>query len=490
MSQPHTTNPQPPRPATNDASARASFPFNTNLPLDERFDVVVVGGGPAGVAAATAAAREGAKTLLVEASGCLGGMGTAALVPSWAPFWDYQKIIYRGLAGRVFNQCKAAMPGIPADRFDWVPIDSEHLKRVYDSLAQKHGVEVLFHTRLAAVWRGPRGDMDGGVIVLASKAGLSAVKARVYIDCTGDADLAAWAGAPVEIGGTGKKPMPATLCFILCNVDTDKIARSSGSAFDHTGVPLGSIEATNLPLGVDNPDSPIHAIVASGLYPLIKDTHVIGDIIAPGVVSFNAGHLYGVDGTDPASLSRAMAAGRAMAAQFRDGLARFHPAAFGRAFLVETAALMGVRDSRRVTGDYIITLNDYLARRTFPDEIARNAYYIDQHPDTPADACGKQARETWEKSTFCYKPGESHGIPYRSLTARGLRNVLVAGRCISADLAVQASVRVMPVCLVTGEAAGVAAAIAANKHGGDVRAVDAASLRARLREHGAWLPET
>jgi hypothetical protein len=129
-----------------------------------------------------------------------------------------------------------------------------------------------------------------------------------------------------------------------------------------------------------------------------------------------------------------------------------------------------------------------MARRTFPDEIARNAYYIDQHPDTPKQAQGVEAYKVWEKNAISYKPGESHGIPYRSLTPLGLRNVLVAGRCISADLAVQASVRVMPVCLVTGEAAGAAAAIAATKHGGDVRAVDVGSLRSRLREHGAWLP--
>ena len=133
--------------------------------------------------------------------------------------------------------------------------------------------------------------------------------------------------------------------------------------------------------------------------------------------------------------------------------------------------------------------DDFVARRSFPDEIGRNCYFIDIH--TAQDEIGEVTRERIPvpERIERYGNGESHGIPYRCLTPVGLRNVLTAGRCISSDRTVQGSVRVMPVCLVTGEAAGLAAAMAASRQAADVHTVDVADLRARLRSHGAWLPD-
>jgi glycine/D-amino acid oxidase-like deaminating enzyme len=438
------------------------------IPLDDSWEVVVVGGGPAGCAAAAAAAREGARTLLVEATGCLGGMGTAGLVPAWCPFSDGRKIIYRGLAERVFNACKSGMPHIPQGALDWVAIDAELLKRIYDDLVTEAGAEVLFRTVLSAV----DADGEGGVaaLVLSSKAGLSAVRARVYVDCTGDADLAAWAGAEFHKGeaGTGEV-QPATHCFLLTNVD-EYAYRHGPSTRDK-----------------DSPCS-IFAALQSGRYPLIRDPHLCNSLVGPRAVGFNAGHLWDLDATDPRSLSRAFIDGRKIAKEIRDALAEFHPA-FRNAFLASTAGLMGVRESRRIVGDYTLTVADYLARRSFTDEIGRNSYWIDVHTakgEIPRARAGEQlCPERYEH----YGPGESHGIPYRCLTPRGLRNVLVAGRSISCDRPVQGSVRVMPPCLVMGEAAGMAAAHAAAQNGADVHAVDLGRLRARLREEGAWLPE-
>jgi len=133
------------------------------------------------------------------------------------------------------------------------------------------------------------------------------------------------------------------------------------------------------------------------------------------------------------------------------------------------------------------TVEDYLARRTFPDEIRRNSYFIDVH-HSQADAPRTQDPQWFEKTTHRYGPGESHGIPYRCLTPKGLVDVLVAGRCISTDRAVQGRTRVMPVCLAMGEAAGVAASLAARAPAPDVHAVVAEALRRRLRECGAYLP--
>lgn len=435
------------------------------VPLDSSYDVIVVGGGPAGCTAAAAAAREGARTLLVEATGSLGGMGTSGLVPAWCPFSDKEKMVYRGLAAKVFDSLKAQMPHVKADELDWVPIDPEKLKRVYDDLVTESGARVLFLTTLADVERDDNGNLT--TLLLLNKGGLKAYRAAVYVDCTGDGDVAAWAGAEYRKGDeeTGEL-QPATHCFILGNVDD--------YAYQH-----------GPKLHAENPYSPIHEVVRSGDYPEIPDTHLCNNLVAPRAVGFNAGHLWGVDNTDSFSVSEALMSGRRMAAAYRDMLAAVHPAAFGNAAVMSTGTLIGTRESRRITGDYVLTVEDYISRRSFDDEICRNSYFIDVHGTQKE----QQSGEGSGLAITLYGPGESHGIPYRCLTPRGLRNVLVAGRSISCDRRVLGSVRVMPVCLAMGEAAGLAAALAASHTGGDVHAVDITQLRSRLREEGGYLPD-
>lgn len=195
--------------------------------------------------------------------------------------------------------------------------------------------------------------------------------------------------------------------------------------------------------------------------------------------------MFYVDNTDPVSVSRAAREGRKMADAYQRALAEFAPDAFGNSFLVSTGTQVGIRETRRIIGDYVLTLDDWLTRRDFEDEICRNAYFIDLH----ATAEEMRAKKKVTEHRFeHYKPGESHGIPYRCLTPKGLRNVLVAGRNISVERAVHGSIRVMPVCLSMGEAAGLAAAMAAQAAVPDVHAVDTALLRTRLREAGAYLP--
>ncbi|MEX0777550.1 MAG: FAD-dependent oxidoreductase [Phycisphaeraceae bacterium] len=456
----------------------SDYSFQRAIPCDESFDVIVVGGGPAGCTAAAAAARQGARTLMIEASGCLGGSGTSALVPAWCPFSDKEQIIYRGLAQRVLEQSKQGSPHIKPDALDWVPIDPEKLKRIYDDLVTEFGVKVLFHTMLSHVDAQARpcetsslaGIRSVNAIVTTNKAGLQAWRAKVYIDCTGDADLCAWAGAKFAKGDDrGGKLMPATHCFMLSNVD------EYGYRF---GPKLHSAHA----------DSPMHAILGSGKYPRISDAHCCNNMVGPGTVGFNAGHVWGVDNTEPWSVSAALIEGRKMAAAFRDALAEFHPQAFGNAFLVTTGAQIGIRETRRVIGDYVLTLDDYLQRRSFNDEICRNSYFIDVHRGKEEAAKSHDDYKKWEKMTHRYEKGESHGIPYRCLTPRDLRNVLVAGRSVSAERIVQGSIRVMPVCLAMGEAAGMAAALAGASEQHDVHTVDVQDLRDRLRKVGAYLP--
>jgi glycine/D-amino acid oxidase-like deaminating enzyme len=434
--------------------------------MDDEHDVIVVGGGPAGCAAAAAAAREGARTLLIERAGALGGMGTLGLVPWFCGYDDGKDIIARGLAEHV----RLALGG--------TAIDPELLKRAYDDLVTRFGAKVLFLSQLCSVEMAEDGKIDA--LLVSGKAGLRAYRAKVYVDCTGDGDLAAMAGAPFEKGDGAGNLQPATHCFTLTNVEPY-------DCWYNPKRPAGSAPSVHF----FDPDSPVHKAIQSGRYPLIVDLHSCSIQIGPRAYSFNTGHVFDVDNTDPESVSAALIHGRKQAAQYRQAFAEFHPA-FAHAFLAATGSLLGARETRRIMGDYTLTIDDYLARRSFPDEICRNAYNIDVHgtKKEAVKACGEAIAtliERNDKEIKSYGPGESFGVPYRCLTPKSLSNVLVAGRCISTDRRVNGSIRIMACCLTTGEAAGIASAMSAADDG-NVHQVSTEALRLRLREHGAYLP--
>lgn len=456
----------------------AEYAVRRSIPLEDGWDVIVVGGGPAGCTAAAAAAREGAKTLLLEATGILGGMGTSGMVPGFCPFTDGEKIIYSGLARHVFERNLAGQLNNPQGNIHGhTPINQEKLRRIYDDLVLQAGVTVLFHTRLTAVELASDGVIDA--LLVAQKEGLVAYRAKIYVDCTGDGDLAAWAGAEFELGdpATGET-MPPTLCSIMSNVDT----------YEYT---FGRKLFTWYKTG----ESPIWDVMRSGRYPEIPDSGLCATLVGPATVGFNASHVFDVDATNTASITAAMFKGRKTAAALRDALAEFHPRAFGNAHLVTTAPLLGVRESRRIMGDYKLTFDDYLARRTFDDEICRNCYHADMHYNYEKHGRFTDFQSNYDKIFNLpdkqggrYATGESHGIPYRCLTPHGIKNLLVGGRQISCDRITLTSVRVMPVCMSTGEAAGVAAALAAADAAHDVHGVPVPIVRARLQVAGAYLP--
>lgn len=441
------------------------------IPLCDAYDVIVVGGGPAGCTAAASAAREGANTLLIEATGSLGGMGTSGLVPAWCPFSDKEKIIYCGMAEAVFNRSKESAAHVRPQDVDWVPIDPEALKVIYDDLMAQYGVTVLFNTSLCGVDSDENGEVTA--IVVSNKSGLNAYSAKTYVDGSGDADLAVWAGAKYEFGENGGEAMPSTLCFSLSNVDLYAYLYNP-----KYGMSAGGMHP-------NNPMSFTHRLPSDDRFPDIQDTHLCNNIIGPGTIGFNAGHIFSVDSTDPRSVSSAMMAGRRIANQYRDALAAYFPEAFGNAYLVSTAPVMGIRESRRIIGDYTLTAEDYINKADFEDEICRNSYYLDIH--YTKEELSRRAKGQIDDETRCarYGTGESHGIPYRSLLPRGIKNVIVAGRSISCDKRIQGSVRVMPVCLAMGEAAGMAAAMAAAESG-DVHTVDVPQLRSKLRDAGVY----
>lgn len=449
-----------------------SFKLEKNIPFNNEYDIIVIGGGPAGCTAAASAAREGAKTLLIEASGMLGGMGTGGLVPSWSPFWDKEKIIYRGMAEEILNETKKYSSHIMPQDLDWVPIDAEVLKRVYDRFVKSYGADILFNTVLSTVETDGKGNVT--TIIVSNKSGMTAYKAKAYIDCTGDADLAAWAGAEFEHGNENGSLMPASLCFVIGNVD------EYAYRFDcNSGLNYGTMQGVN-------PKSVIHKIAADKKYPLVTDTHLCHQIIGPRTIGFNAGHLFNVDSTNPASVSEALIKGRELVYQIHEGLKEYFPSAFASSILVNSAPMMGIREGRRIIGDYKMTVEDYIQKRSFYDEISRNSYYIDLHLTIEEIQKSEEQGISREDINRRYGRGESHGIPYRCLLPKSLTNVIVAGRSVSCDRQIQGSIRTMPNCLCMGEAAGLAAAISLSDNG-DVHNIDTECLRRRLKEEGAYI---
>lgn len=348
-------------------------------------------------------------------------------------------------------------------------INPELLKRVYDNLVIESGANIIFGSQLCNVELIEDGKVD--VIIVSNKAGLTAYKAEVYIDCTGDGDLATWAGAEYEKGGTNGELQPATHCFTMTNIDEYALENGPGIHFF-------------------DPASPIHKAVHSRDYPSIVDYHSCLIRIASQTFSFNTGHIYDIDSTCPNSLSHAVIHGRKMIAQYENVFAKYHPA-FRNAFLCNTACLLGTRETRRIIGDYILKIDDYLERRSFSDEICRNAYGADVHSKEDSISFTKMTIEEIKKEinnrVKRYKPGESFGVPYRCLTPKYLKNVLVAGRCISTDRHANGSIRVMACCLNTGEAAGTAASICVLDKVG-IKSVNIHKLRTNLKGNGAYLP--
>ena len=433
------------------------------------YQVIVVGGGPAGCAAAIASAREKKSTLLIEATTALGGMGTMGLVPAWCPFSDQEKMVYRGIAEKIFNRSKKYVTNVSEEAMDWVGINPEALKRIYDEEVSDAGVRVLFQSQVCSVVS-DQGKVEA--VIVANKAGLTLFEGEVFIDATGDGDVAVQSGAAYEAGREGRHLQSATHCFSIANVDAfgyEHVLRNEMRTDDAWTAQNGGRE--KLICVKLSQDSELD---------MIQDTHFCNNMFAAGTVGFNAGHLEAVDPLDPFQVSEKLMQGRKLAHQFEVGLRRHAPEAFGNAWLAQTGPLLGIRESRRIVCDYMLTVEDYLERRSFEDEIGRSCYYVDVHRSREE----KKKGNTQEYEH--YGPGESQGIPYRCLLPKGLENLLVAGRCIGSDSLANGAIRVMPPCLVTGEAAGLAAAMA-TENGGLTRKIDVGRLMEKLEGYGAYL---
>ncbi len=423
------------------------------LPVRGAYDVLVCGGGPAGAGAALAAAREGARTLLVEKYGMLGGTWTTGLLN---PFFE---CVGRGwlVDELVQNLSRAgAFASWRKERYDDHVFDVETMRRVLETMMQEAGVTLLYYTLVAdAVVQDDR--VSG--VVIESKAGREAILAKVVIDGTGDGDVLARAGCDYEIGrASDGQVQPLTLMFEIAGLPEGWEQRSSEELYDQM---ISIIEEHRLGYRLPYP--------RCSFAPWVINTPV------PGTADVQCTHAE-ADPLDPADLTRATILCRRQAYETVDVLRRIPGLENIR--LTHTAAQIGVREARRLKGRYYLTAQDLMAGRRFEDAVTSCAFVIDVH-DLEKGGTGED---------LCTVRIQPYEIPYRTMLPERLRGLLVAGRCISGSHEAHASYRVTGTAMALGQAAGMAAAWAV-REGLELDAIDARKLRNVLQTRGAKFAE-
>jgi hypothetical protein len=445
----------------------------------EPHDVLVVGGGNAGCAAALAAARNGARTLLVERYGFLGGTATASMVGPWMTFHSGDDRIVGGIAEEIVERlvARGASPGHLRDASDYVPtitpFDPEAHKALLFEMMRESGVSLLLHSLFLDALVDERGAVVGATF--ATVAGKRELRGQVTIDATADAYVAASAGAAVRQGDERGRVQPASLMFRLSHVDLAKMAEYLRDHPDQARTSLAPAERSAQSM-----------TAVAGLYELWDrarrsgDIHVPRELVSffvtpyPDEVSVNMTRVVDIDPLDPDDLTRAEVEARA---QVMELLAFFRGSVpgFENARLAATATQIGIRESRRVVGEYTLTRDDVLQARTFDDAVARSAYPIDIHNPSGSGT-----------TTHRLPAGASYEIPYRCLVPESVDGLLVAGRCISTTHEALASTRLTPTVMTLGQAAGTAAALAVEARVAP-RAIDTRLLRERLVRDGVDL---
>lgn len=418
-------------------------------------DVAVIGGGAAGIAAAVSAARTGASVLLLEKNSFLGGTMTAATLGGICGLFsvvDGEPIqMVFGFAEEIRQRLMAV--GGTTGPYKWLqtaslPYDVTILKAIFDDVTSCRGLEVLFCANLTDVAT-ENGRIDA--VVLRSRGTSFAVRAKVFVDCSGDAELCCLAGGQYEFDAAHLQ-FPSTM-FRMAGVDT---SRTRTTTRDELRFNLERAVKD----GFDLPRT------TGGIYS-----------VHDGIVHLNITKI-GLNGRppnpfDPVEMSAAEREGRKQAQLYLEAFRRYVPG-YERAFIVDIGAELGIRESRRIRGKYTVTGEDVLSERRFEDAIAVNCWPVEDH------GAGPTTNWQW------LSPGGYSQIPFRSLLPEGLRNVVVAGRCISATRQAQASLRVTANCFSMGHAAGIAAAVVAGDFDSSILPV----VRKKLEQQGAVLEPT
>jgi hypothetical protein len=433
--------------------AAITYKVEKEIPVEYEADVIVVGGGPGGLGAAVMAAKNGAKTLLVERFSQLGGMASVGEVhPFMANHIDgvsLDKPVYPQWieAMSKYTPNKNACKNNRVEGYPNRLISKEAAVMGSEDLCLEAGVEILYHHALSDVIT-----KDGSVdyIVLFSKSGLTAAKAKIYIDCTGDGDLAARAGCEFEQGGPSGHCQPMTICFKLGGVDRSK-------EFDRPSI-----------------NEKYDKAKAEGRIDCVRENVLWFEWFDESVIHFNTTRVIHMDGTKGSDLSKAEIEARRQIREIVEFLRTDIPA-FKNCYIHSIANHIGIRETRRILGKAYLEKNAFIEQKKFPDSIAKVRYAIDIHNP---DGTGTEL--------IHLQPGEWYEIPYGCVVAKDMENLLVGGRPISVDHAIHSSMRVMPPACTVGSAAGMAAAMAIsqNKKPGEL---DGVEVHNKLKEQGADL---
>ena len=413
----------------------------------KKYDLAVIGGGFAGVAAALAAARAGVKVLIVEKSNCLGGAAVNCLVNPFMPYWtevDGRRVDF---SAGIFREIHDRLEERNAMRKE--SFLEEELKYILNEMIAEANIDLLFH---AYIFKVEKCDEHIASVMVATKGGEMQIEANYFIDATGDAQLAYLAGCPTVLGRESDHLcQPMTLCFRIGNVDVEKFYASRERLKIAHAQSLASGELINPRENILVFKTPIH-----------------------NVLHFNTTRVVRKNPTSPEEVTEAEVLARKQVYEIYDFMKK-NADGLENSFLMMTAAEIGVRESRMIVGDYVLTEQDCRNCVKFEDGIAACNYDIDIHNP-----------EGTGTSHYYFPAGEYYTIPYRSLIPKSAENLLVAGRCISSDHGAQASYRIMPVVCCIGEAAGSAVGLAV-KQNCTVREIDVKELQNELKRNGAYI---
>lgn len=453
-----------------------SVMFQQELPIYRSVDVVVVGAGPAGIGAAVAAARNGAKTLVFEAHGCIGGMGTSGMVSPFMTSYDApcENMIIRGVFEELVNRMVEIGGAVdPKDvrneqpyasyfhigHNNVTPFDPHAFKLIGMRMLRESGAELLLQTQFVNVIKD--GDRITGVVIN-NKDGLSVIEAKIVIDCSGDADVAARAGVNYIMGNEEDGNLqPASMFMRIADADMDVVNAHMAEHSDEIRPFFG----------------PFSWIIKE--FPEDWDNFPRGEIcifadVTPGEFSINCSRILDIDATKAEHVTRATMIGQEQCQHIFQFMKK-HAPGFENSRIIATADAIGIRETRHIEGEYKLTGDEVAACKVHEDAIACMATNMDTHnKDNPGG------------SFFIPKNGPFFTVPYLCLVPKGISNLLVAGRAISADAIAGSAIRMMPSCMAFGQAAGTAAAMCAAQ-GIAPKNVDVQVLRKTLVEQGQFV---